>query len=162
MATAHLGYLTNFGKISSPIVRAGLWIRLPILDDGFVAGVETGYYWSSFSETDTQNQERVSARLSAVPLLAVLTYELPWYPVTPHVGLAVGASFVGTRVSSASSDEFRETQTAFTISPLIGALYPLGPGHIGGRLGYVKAELDGSLRGNAGGLTLGVDYRLPL
>lgn len=162
LASAHLGYLTNFGKISSPIARAGLWIRLPVFDDGFVAGLETGYYWSSFSETDTQNQERVSARLSAVPLLAVLTYELPWYPVTPHVGLAIGASFVGTRVSSESSGEFRETQTAFTISPLVGALYPLGPGQIGGRLGYVKAELDGSLQGNAGGLTVGVDYRLPL
>jgi hypothetical protein len=162
LATAHLGYLTNFGKISSPIVRAGLWIRLPIFDDGFVAGVETAYYWSSFSESDTQSQERVGARLSAVPLLGVLTYELPWYPVTPHVGIGLGASLVGTRVSSESSGKIREAQTAFTISPMLGAFYPLGPGQIGGRLGYVKSEMDGSLRGNAGGVTLGVDYRLPL
>ncbi len=162
LATAHLGYLTNFGKISSPLARAGMWIRLPLLDDGFVAGLEAGYYWSSFAEADAQNQERVSARVSAVPLLAALTYELPWYPLTPHVGIAVGASLVGTRVSSESSGEIREAQTAFTVSPSFGALYPLGPGQIGGKLGYFHSELNGALRGNAGGFALGVEYRLPL
>jgi hypothetical protein len=162
LVSAHAGYLTNFGKVSSPIVSANLWLRLPVLEQRLVAGVGIAYYSSSFSEADADNQERVEAEMSVVPLLGSLMYELGWHSLTPYAGVAAGAALVGTRLSSESSGDMREAHTVFIVSPVVGALYPLGPGELGLRLAYVYSHLNGSLEGNAGGLHIAAGYRLAL
>jgi len=155
------GYLTNFAKISAPLLTLQVGYRLPFARQRFQLGIEVGYYFSQDQTLSSDSIDRVRTRLQGLPLSLRLAYMvgLGSFEVWPF--LAGGVLFSTTELSAASTG----TVGSLGVAPLVaaggGGSLGLGPGRAVFELGYLFAGAARDLtRGNAGGVSLSAGYAL--
>jgi hypothetical protein len=157
-ATARVGYVTNFGKLSAPLVAAGLELRPPWLRSMLSFSVESGWYGGS-SEQRTPAGETARVTIDAVPLVAQARFTLPLARFAVFAGLGGGAVFPRV-VVSAPSGQSRTSSPAGLFACGAGADADVRYGRVGIDVGYWYAPLGGpDVAGNLGGLVLTAGYR---
>jgi hypothetical protein len=160
---ARLGWLGNFGKISSALVAVDAdwhprWLRRRL-----AFGVSAGIYPGSYRASDAT---ALQLGVTGVPLLARIGYAQPLGVLGGRFGVygGIGGGAVIARVSTSSgggSDASTVGLGAFEAHA--GADYALGIGRIAVELGFLYApEGGGDIRGNFGGLAVTAGYRVAL
>ena len=155
------GYLTNFAKISAPLLSLQVAYRLPFARERFQVGFEAGYYFSQDQTLSSDALDRVRTRVQGVPLSLRLAYliEVGSFELWPFV--AAGALISATELSAQSTG----TAGSLGVAPLFaaggGGSIEVGPGRAVLELGYLLAGAARELaRGNAGGASLAAGYAL--
>ncbi len=157
---ARVGYLSNFGALSSPMIAADVTWRLPVWRRRVITGIEVAYVFADAREREIDGDTtRSSVRL--VPLLARLGLEIPiGARVSAYGGAASGLTIVDRSTESTRSGTTRATSAHVTLGGFVGAHVRTGPGALVFELAYRRAQVDApDLEGNAGGLVGSVGYR---
>jgi hypothetical protein len=155
------GYLTNFGRVSGPVVWGGAGLRLPEVEENAVVGGEVGYYASRSADRDAAGLEDVTVAVTVMPLCLRAVYEFPLAPVVPYLGVGTGLSFAWTEVSSDSSGTTKDFEVLWAVSARAGAAAAVGPGRLAAELGYLHSDVDEPvLEGNIGGAEFTAGYQL--
>jgi len=161
LAAARLGYVTNLGRVSSPLVAADLFVRLPIWNERTLVGIETGYYSSAATAASDDGTENVALDVDGVPVLARAAYQHKLGPIDLHAGGGIGAILAGTSVASDDAGETSARDPRLTFGALLGAAHKIGPGRAVLETAYWHAPMEeGGVRGNVGGLALSGGYGL--
>jgi hypothetical protein len=156
-AFAHVGYLTNFGKVSAPLVGGGLEARLPWLHSAFAIAVATGYYTST-DHLPSSGGEATSLSMWAVPLYAQLKYRLPLGRFGLEAAAGGGVLFPRLSFTSPAADPVSSSATVGLFTGGVAADADIRYGHVTVAVGYWYAPVAGDLHGNVGGLTLTAGY----
>jgi hypothetical protein len=160
---ASAGYVSNFGKVSSPIVAADLGVRLPFISEILAVGLAAEYTWSMQTAMSADGNERVDTSMWALPILVQVTAEGRAEPWGFYGGLLAGAAVVGQSVSAPTSGKAVETAASFAVGGRAGVDFASGPGRLALEAGYLYAPVNaGAIRGNVVGLSLALAYRLQL
>jgi hypothetical protein len=158
-----VGYITNFGRLQSPVVAGGVAGRLPVASFALSLGVEGGYHAGRSTSLEVGTGEAVSSSLTAVPVMGRAAIEKPIGPFVPYVGLASGAILSRAEVSSRTTGKIVRGATGFGICGLAGASTFLGPGRVGLEVGYLHAVVaHAAMTGNLGGLQVSAAYHIDL
>jgi len=157
---ARIGVLSNLGGVGTTVASASADARLPLLRGRLVAGLLVAGYTTTL--TTVAMTEQVSARLSAVPMLARLAYRTSRGRFDLWGGAGAGLALARTRLSSASSG----TTASTTLSPAaivyLGASRRLGPGAILIEGAYLHATISGPVDGRIGGVVATAGYAFEL
>jgi hypothetical protein len=158
-AAARLGYVTNLGRVSSPLVVADVLVRLPLWNERTLVGIEAGYYSNASSVQTADGGEDVSLEVDAIPVMARGVYQLRLGPFDVHGGGGVGAILAGTSLASPSTGRTSTRDPRLAFGPLLGAAYRVGPGRALMETAYWHAPMiETNLRGNVGGLVVSGGY----
>lgn len=166
------GYMHNFGQLGQAIVMVGAGARVPLWTEGFVVGIEAGYYQGTL-ETNAAvegpdgfqgaNGERVNLRVSGVPLAGRVAYQLQVGPLIVYPGVSGGVVLSDTSAHSASSGRVASSSVLPLVAGLGGAQLPLGGGSAALEVSYWALQLDETfVTGNPGGLQLTLGYAASL
>jgi hypothetical protein len=155
---ARLGYLTNFGKISGPLVAASVELRPPWLRSALAFAVEVGFYDSSTRQR-ADSGEPVTLLVQGVPLAAQLKYQLPLGRFALYACGGGGALFPRVQVSAPSLGQTTTSSATWLAGGALGADVDVRYGRAAVEVGYWYAPLAGAVNGNAGGLAITAGYR---
>jgi hypothetical protein len=149
-----LGYSTNFAMIQAPIAAIGGGLRLPLLRDGLVVGMDVAYSASHSTTLDATARETVALDTTLVPISARAIYELKWRRVRPYIGVGAGVGVLRLSISSPSSGKAGQWKAYPIIGGMVGALVRLGPGSVLVEAAYRHLRLsEPNATGNVGGLS---------
>jgi hypothetical protein len=151
------GYLSNFARVTGPLVLAQVGWRLPISGFRLDVGLDGGFYASSY--TDALRGTSIATKLSAVPLLARTDYvlELGRWELRAFAG--PGVLFSRTVVASLTSGSQRASQAGLLLAAGSGIGHVLGPGRVVLDLAYWYAPVSSpTAEGNAAGLNASLGY----
>ncbi len=155
------GYLSNLGRVSTPIAAVSAESRLPVLDDRVVAGIEILGYSTAFAVQATD--ETVSGRVSVLPVLARVAYRRSLGAIDAWVGGGAGVAFASARLASASSGTETDGMARFAATGFVGGATRIGPCSIVVEGAYLQATLpDGPVAGRIGGIVATVGVALEL
>ena len=157
---ARLGYLSNLGRISTPIAVVSVTARLPALAERLVAGAELAMYSTSIDVPGPG--ETISTELRATPFLAKLGYRMPLGRVDLSGGAGLGAVLVTTRVSSPSAGTTATTGLQPAAAIHASATTHTGPGWVTLEIEYLHATIDGDVQGRIGGIIVTAGYGIEL
>jgi hypothetical protein len=161
--SARLGYLSNLGRVSTPIAAVSAAMRLPVLAERLVLGIEVAGYSTAFDAQEMGLAETVSARITAVPVLARLAYRAPLGPIDAWIGGGAGVAFASSRLSSTSSGTQTSSATRFAATGFAGAALRTGPGWIVVEGAYLHATLpDAPIAGRIGGIVATAGFAVDL
>lgn len=160
-ASARLGYVTNFAKVSGPMVAVGAGTRLPILRDFLEVGVEVELYRSRTSQMDEVNDQDITTIVDAVPIQATARLSYVLGIATAYVVGRAGIALIDAGVDSAFTGKIVRSETSFAVSGGVGADVAIGPGSAVFEVAMLRAALaSDEISGNAGGLQIGAGYRI--
>lgn len=153
------GYLTNFARVSGPIVLAQVGMRLPIRALRIDVGLEGGWYTSHYQEDEGE----IETEIQAVPLLARADYVIELEPWQLHIYVGPGVMLTRAEVAATGSGRTSSSQ----VSPLVaaggGVGLAAGPGRIVFELGYWYARVETeNVEGNVGGGSAALGYMVEL
>jgi hypothetical protein len=156
------GYLSNLGRVATPVATVTADARLPVLEEHLTLGVQLAGYTSTMTAMDAM--ESVTGTITSVPLLARSSYRRTLGPIDGWIGAGAGVLLTTSEVSSASAGTQRESASRFAALGFAGGARRVGPGWIVFEASYLHATLpaDGPLTGRAGGVlaTAGFAYEL--
>ena len=154
-----IGYSSNFAKVHAPTGAVGGGVRLPVLRESMIVGVDVAYLASQTNQLDSTGQESVSVKTTVVPVSARATYELRLSRFRPYLGLGGGLGMVRLDISSPSSGRFARWKAHSMVSGLMGTLVRIGPGSALIEAGYRYIPVsEPTVSGNAGGFTATAGY----
>ncbi len=166
LASARAGILSNLGRVSSLMGNVELAVRLPVLGENLLLGVETGYYRSSHEQLADGDvdamEEQVKVSVWAIPLLARLCYEVKTSVVRLRGGIGVGMLYGRASIKSSTTPLVFERKPRFAVSGLAGVSKRLGgSGRVVLELAYLHSPIDfAELDGNLGGVHVTGGYGL--
>ena len=160
------GVMTNFARIHYAAFSVEGAVKLPFGKNRFYLALEGGFRFGSSDSSSGLDGMSVRTDLEHVPVhLAVVFKPYPQNRLTPWVGIGGGAEFVQWSIST--KDGARETDHAVLpgVFASMGGEYRLGPGALFLTIRYVYAYLTAHgeanrIKGNVGGLDLGLGYRM--
>jgi|GEM_PF-3444708 len=160
LIAARVGYLTNFGKISAPLVLVDAAYRLPWLRRRLSLGIEAGFY-----QGDRQEQHddvRLALTFIGIPILARIGYTVPFGRVALYGG--VGGGVMVARISSTTDKEIDISLGALGLfGAHLGLDFDVHVGRILVEAGYFYAPSNlHDVSGNLGGLSATAGYRVNL
>jgi hypothetical protein len=154
-----IGYSSNFAKVHAPMGAVGGGVRLPVLRESVIVGVDVAYLASQTNQLDSTGQESVSIKTTVVPVSARATYELRVSRFRPYLGAGGGVGMVRLDISSPSSGRYIRWKAHSVVSGLIGTLVRIGPGSALIEAGYRYIPVsEPTVSGNAGGLSATAGY----
>jgi hypothetical protein len=161
---AQLGALSNFAKVSGPLVAVQVAARLRFISPRLQLALECGYYQSVHHDLTVDGSDSVETTLRGVPTLLRLAYRLPLgrrFELWPFAGAGVLVAL--SQVASASTGKLGATEVMPLWAAGAGAGTLLGPGRIGLELGYADARISAhGVTGNAAGFFAALGYELGL
>jgi hypothetical protein len=160
------GVMTNFARIHYAAFSIEGAVKLPFGKNRFYLALEGGFRFGG--SVDSTRLDGVSTRtdLEHIPLhLAVVFKPYPQNRLTPFVGLGGGAEFVQWSLSTTGDARERDHLVLPGIFASLGGELRLGPGALFATVRYVYAYLTvhggaSRIKGNVGGLDMGLGYRL--
>lgn len=156
---AAIGYGTNFAKVHAPMGALGVGVRLPVLREGVIIGVDGGYLASQVNEVESTGTEAIALKTTVVPVLARAVYELRVHRFSPYLGVAGGLGMLRLDISSPSSGRATAWHARPAFAGLTGTLVRLGPGSVLLEAAYRRIPVSEPMAsGNAGGLAAMVGY----
>jgi hypothetical protein len=160
---ARLGWLTNFGKISAPLVLVdGAW-RPRWLRRRLSLGVEAGFYDSTNQTADVATGSSVAFGVIGVPLALRVGYAHPLGRVSLFAGVAGGVDIVRLSATSAALVKDSSTMALGLFAVHAGADFDVRFGRLLVEASFFYAPgNDGAVSGNFGGLGLLAGYRVEL
>ncbi|MDJ0766008.1 MAG: hypothetical protein QNJ97_23690 [Myxococcota bacterium] len=161
---ARLGYISNFGKISTAAYMADVTYHPPILERNLSFGVETGFYWEKIEQpSKNDDQELVKTSLWSLPLLVRTTYQLSFHPFGFYFGIGGGTVISSNREASQTAGSTDARKAGGALSGIVGADFIWGIGRVVLEIAYIRTFLrDMAVDGNLGGLFITAGYRFEL
>jgi hypothetical protein len=156
-AGVRLGYLTNFAKVSAPLLMADFSYRFRPLKQALSLGFAAGLMWSSTTRAAEGSGEEVSLTAAGVPLLLHLGAHVALGRVGLSFGAGGGMMVAWTSFSSPSTGERAGAEVGGAASVYAGLEVPFGRHRPGVELGYLYAPISA---GNIGGLHATAGYRV--
>ena len=159
----HLGYFSNFGRLSGPAATAGAAYHFPASPDGFLVGPEIGFAAADSTMLDSTRSENVDVSVRIIPVAFSLNYELRRSSFSVYGALAPALGFAQLRLRSPSSGDSSTWTTSIGGQASVGGLVPSGPGclMLVAQYRYLPADAL-AIRGNMVGLSIGAGYALEL
>ncbi len=155
-----VGYINNFGKISSVVFAADIAYCLPFLKRNLSVGLEAGFHFSNIEEKDAGDDEQVKTSTKVVPILARVAFQIPWKLFAFYSGVSGGVAITHIDEESESAGHQADRAAHGTIMGLMGADVTLGPGRVIIEAAYMHTfEKDSKMEGNRGGLLITAGYR---
>jgi hypothetical protein len=159
---ARVGYLTNFGKISAPVVSLDFAWRLPWLRRLLSIGLESGVYYATFHGASAAG-DPIDLSVTGVPVAARIDAALPLGPAALYAGVGGGLLVPRTSVASANAPSQDSTSALGLFTARVGADFDVRRGRLVLEAGYLYApSSDGGLTGNFGGLSITAGWRAEL
>ncbi|HUS31466.1 MAG TPA: hypothetical protein VMZ53_23335 [Kofleriaceae bacterium] len=156
------GYLSNLGRVGTPVGMASIDARLPILDEKLTLGAQLGGYTTTVIAMD--GVESVTGEIKSMPILARAAYRRTLGPLDAWAGAGAGVALTSSEVSSASAGTQREAANRFAATVFAGAGKRVGPAWLVFEAAYLHATMpsDALLTGRTGGVlaTAGFAYEL--
>ena len=161
------GFMTSFGRIQSAALSLELIGKLP-LGDALHLSVEAGYRFGTYTGPTTITDLALTTRVEVLPLhLSLMILLLPNSAFTPYLGAGGGLEFVQWSLGVKGGDPVRDHTVLWGALGYLGGELRVGPGAAFVQVRYLYAYLQdragpgGSLiKGNVGGLEIGLGYRL--
>jgi hypothetical protein len=159
---AQLGVISNFAKVTGPLVAVQIAHALPFISPRLQLAFECGYYQSMHSDLTIDGSARVETTLRGVPSLLRFAYRLPLgrrFELWPFAGAGVLVAL--SEVASTASGKLSASQATPLWAAGGGAGMSLGPGRIALELGYADGRISApSVSGNAAGFFAALGYAL--
>lgn len=160
------GVMTNFARIHYTAFSIEGTVKLPFGEDRFYLALESGFRFGGSNSSTGLDGTSVRTDLEHVPAhLAVIFKPYPQNWLTPFLGIGAGAEFVQWSIFSADGARERDHQVLPGVFASLGGEWRIGPGALFMTIRYVYAYLTAHgeanrIKGNVGGLDLGLGYRL--
>ncbi len=160
----HLGYVTNFAKVSTPVFLMDAMISPPILDRNLSLGVVGGVYFDKIEQSSANmDGEMVSTTVWTVPILGRITYSIPIKEFAIYGGVGAGIFMFYKKTASDSAGTTEEMSTTPAMTFVLGADYVLGPGRAVFEASYLPIGFGAmNMDGDLGGMFLTLGYRFNL
>lgn len=156
---ASTGFVSNFGRVSSPFGRVEAHAALPGAP-GLGAGLEVGYYRSRTRVSLPELGEKADLALDVVPIILTATYRIRIRSrVDGYVGAGPGAFLARAELRSPSAGTESDDMSTFGASVAAGVESRRGPGRVFMELGYWEARANGVATGRLGGVRAAAGYR---
>jgi len=159
------GIMTNFARIHYATFAVEGAFKLPFGADRFYLALEGGFRFGSSENSTNLAGVSVKTTMEQFPLHLALIFKLdPHKRLTPWAGIGGGAEFVQWSISTNGEKE-RNHRVLPGIFASLGADWRLGPGALFVMVRYVYSYLTAQgetnrIKGNLGGLDVGLGYRL--
>jgi hypothetical protein len=151
-ATPLIGFAWNFGSIRTFNVSADFGVRLPILEQQFLLGIELGFLTNQVEPTvETASESEAGdgkATTWFVPMTAVIGWRKPLPGgfglfVSGQIGVTLVDNTIEVKDAASNTMDVEETSYCFTVGANIGAELEIGPGALllGLRYLWFKGEL---------------------
>jgi len=160
------GIMTNFARIYYATFSLEGAFKLPFGADRFYLALEGGFRFGASENSTGLDGVSVKTAMEQFPLHLALIFKLnPHKRLTPWAGLGGGAEFVQWSISADDGDKERNHRVLPGVFASLGADWRLGPGALFVTVRYVYAYLTAQgkanrIKGNLGGLDVGLGYRL--
>jgi hypothetical protein len=154
---------SNFSDVTAPGFLADATLALPLARDRLSVALEGGYFLGSHDQLLSPGVEgRLS--VSAVPLLARVTYLGRREPFSIYAGIGGGVIVANTEVRSVTDGVIEKRSSApAAFSGVVGSEVGSGSIRLVAELAYWSATVEsGYFDGPIGGLSLSVGYRFGL
>jgi hypothetical protein len=158
-----VGVISNFAKITAPLVSLRVGHSLPFISEHLQLALECGYYQSQHRDESSDALDQVRTAVRVVPTWLRLAYQVPvgGFEFGPFAG--AGVSVALTEVSSGSSGTARASDVVPLWAAGGSANRALGLGRLVLELGYSGARVSlPSATGNAAGFFATLGYALGL
>jgi hypothetical protein len=160
------GIMTNFARIHFATFALEGAYKLPFGDDRFYLALEGGFRFGASESSSNLDGVSVKTELEQFPLHLAVIFKLnPNRRLTPWAGIGGGAEFVQWSISTTGGDKERNHRVLPGVFASLGADWQLGPGALFVTVRYVYAYLTAQgdanrIKGNLGGLDVGLGYRI--
>jgi hypothetical protein len=160
------GIMTNFARIHFATFALEGAFKLPFGADRFYLALEGGFRFGASESSSNLDGVSVKTELEQFPLHLAVIFKLnPHRRLTPWAGIGGGAELVQWSISTTGGDKERDNQIVPGVFASLGADWQLGPGALFITVRYVYAYLtahgnSNRIKGNLGGLGVGLGYRL--
>lgn len=161
-----MGIMTNFARINYATFSLEGAVKLPFGADRFYLALEGGFrFGSSESSTDLDGIS-VKTEMEQFPVHLGVVFKLnPTKRLTPWAGIGGGAEFVQWSISTKEGSQERNHQVVPGVFVSLGGDWQVGPGALFVTVRYLYAYLTAHgeasrIKGNVGGLDVGLGYRL--
>ena len=160
------GIMTNFARIHYASFALEGAFRLPFGADRIYLALEGGFRFGASESSTSLDNVSVKTELEQFPLHLAVIFKLnPHRRLTPWAGIGGGAEFVQWSISADGGDRERKHRVLPGVFASLGADWRLGPGALFVTVRYVYAYLTAQgdanrIKGNLGGLDVGLGYRL--
>jgi hypothetical protein len=157
-----VGVLSNFAKLTAPLVSLRVGHSLPFISEHLQLALECGYYQSQHRDQSSDALDQVQTDVRVVPTWLRLAYQVPLgggFEFGPFAG--AGVSVALSEVSSNSTGTARTSQVVPLWAAGGGVNRALGLGRLALELGYSSARVNlPSATGNAAGFFATLGYTL--
>ncbi len=160
------GMMTNFARIHYAAFSLEGTVKLPFGADRFYLALEGGFRFGVSEDSTGLDGVFVRTDLEHFPVhLAVVFKPYPQSRLTPWVGLGGGAEFLQWSIVTTGGARERDHRVLPGVFASLGGEWHLGPGALFATVRYVYAYLCpqgevNRIKGNLGGMDLGMGYRL--
>ena len=157
------GLVTNFGKVSGPMVQLRGAKLLELADHHMLALGASVYYWFGSSSTEDQNgSEQIDLSLHGASFLADVGYLFLLRPLAFHFRAMVGMALARWQLASPSLDPQEGLDASWALGVAGGGGFVLGPGRLWFETGFLYAPINSVISGNVAGLTVALGYEVLL
>jgi hypothetical protein len=156
-----VGVISNFAKITAPLVSLRIGHSLPFISEHLQLALECGYYQSQHRDESSDALDQVRSDVRVVPTWLRLAYQVPvgGFAFGPFAGGGVAVAL--TEVSSGSTGTARASEVVPLWAAGGSATRALGLGRLALELGYSGARVNlPSATGNAAGFFATLGYSL--
>jgi hypothetical protein len=158
-----VGVISNFAKITAPLVSLRVGHSLPFISEHLQLALECGYYQSQHRDQSSDALDQVRSDVRVVPTWLRLAYQVPvgGFEFGPFAG--AGVSVALTEVSAGSTGTARASEVVPLWAAGGSANRALGLGRLTLELGYSGARVNlPSATGNVAGFFATLGYSLGL
>jgi hypothetical protein len=141
-------------------------VKLPFGADRFYLALEGGFRFAADESSSNLDDISVRTELEQFPLHLAVIFKLnPHTSLTPWAGIGGGAEFVQWSISAKGGSKERDHRAVPGVFASLGADWKVGPGSLFIMVRYLYAYLTAHgevsrIKGNVGGLDVGLGYRL--
>jgi Invasin, domain 3 len=160
---ARLGVITNFARVTGPLLVAQVAYRLPLLQRRLRVSAAAGYYQSGVTVATSIADTSLHVSVRAIPVLLHVEYSFLFgqFEVAPLLGGGVLA--VSSQLDSSATGDYHETGVVPLWAAGATGAMALGPGHLLLELAYWSAVLDRTaVSGNVAGANISAGYAFTL
>ena len=161
-----MGFMTNFARFNYMTFALEGAVKLPFGADRFYLALEGGFRFAADESSSNLDDISVKTELEQFPVHLAVIFKLdPHKNLTPWAGIGAGAEFVQWSISAKGGAKERDHQVVPGIFASLGADWQVGPGSLFITVRYLYAYLTAHgevsrIKGNVGGLDVGLGYRL--
>ena len=160
------GIMTNFTRIHYATFSLEGAFKLPFGSDRFYLALEGGFRFGNNESSTNLDGISVKTEMEHFPVHLGVVFKLnPHKRLTPWAGIGGGAEFVQWSISTEEGGRERNHQVVPGVFVSLGGDWQVGPGALFMTVRYLYAYLTAHgeasrIKGNVGGLDVGLGYRL--